>query len=202
MAEPNPSEVAPWYLRNITQALALNETTGNVYVRTDAQFDISNANISIGSVGIDSFGNVDISGNTLPVTVDGGNITVDAITGNVNVTQGTDPWIVEGNVSISGTAAVSLGGTNLDAFGRLRVSNPYTLFDTRAMYYDHEQFASNLVASGNVSYNANSSTYLMTVTTSGDAVYRETTKTFSYQPGKSLLIMNTFCGNTPTAGLT
>jgi hypothetical protein len=202
MAYPEPANVSPWYLRNITQALALNETTGNVYVRTDAQIDISNANISIGNVGIDSFGNVDISGNTLPVTVEGGIITVDTITGNVNVTQGTDPWIVEGNVSISGTANVSLGGTNLDAFGRLRVSDPYTLFDTRAMYYDHEQFASNLVAGGNVAYNANSSTFLMTVGTSGDAVYRETTKTFSYQPGKSLLVLNTFCGNTPTAGLT
>jgi len=27
MAEPNPSEVAPWYLRNITQALELDEAT-------------------------------------------------------------------------------------------------------------------------------------------------------------------------------
>jgi len=34
MAAPDPSEVAPWYLRNITQALALNEDTGNVLVNT------------------------------------------------------------------------------------------------------------------------------------------------------------------------
>jgi len=34
MTTPNPTEVAPWYLRNINQALALDEATGNVYVRT------------------------------------------------------------------------------------------------------------------------------------------------------------------------
>ena len=34
MAYPEPTEVAPWYLRNITQALELNSTTGQVFVRT------------------------------------------------------------------------------------------------------------------------------------------------------------------------
>jgi hypothetical protein len=34
MAIPDPSQVAPWYLRNINQALELNEATGNVFVRT------------------------------------------------------------------------------------------------------------------------------------------------------------------------
>ena len=35
-------------------------------------------------------GNIPLDGNTLPVTVDGGNITVDTITGNVTVLQGTE----------------------------------------------------------------------------------------------------------------
>jgi hypothetical protein len=35
------------------------------------------------------------------------------------------------NVNVT-TQPVSLGGTNLDAFGRLRVSNPLTLFDSQA----------------------------------------------------------------------
>lgn len=200
MAEPNPSEVAPWYLRNITQALALDSASGNVYVRTDSQVNIANVgNISIANVGITSLGNVDISGATMPVS---GNV---GILGNVEVTQGTDPWVVSGNVTAtisSGDVTTSFNAVNLDAFGRLRISNPYTLFDSRAMYYDHGQFASNLVASGNVTYNADSSTYLMTVTGSGDAVRRETLKTFVYQPGKSLLVMNTFSGNTPAAGIT
>lgn len=221
MAVPEPTEVAPWYLRNINQALGLDTATGQVFLRTDAQII---GNVSIGNVAIGSLGNVDISNNTLPVS------------GNVNVVQGTDPWSVTGNISIdslpeveikndtgnpvpvSRTTAVNsvdnpiyvegvnnasfFAPTQSDAFGRLRVSNPYTLFDTQNQYFDNGQFASNLVASGNVVYNANSSTFLMSVASNGDAVYRETTKTFVYQPGKSLQILATFCGNTPAAGLT
>ena len=31
---PPPEDVKPWYLRNLTQSLALNDDTGNVYVRS------------------------------------------------------------------------------------------------------------------------------------------------------------------------
>lgn len=56
MAIPDPQQVSPWYLRNITQALALNEVTGNVYVRTDSQ--IGNVgNLIIDQVGVVSIGN-------------------------------------------------------------------------------------------------------------------------------------------------
>ena len=39
--------------------------------------------------------------------------------------------------SINGSIPVALGGTNLDAFGRLRVSNPETLFDSSHRYSDN-----------------------------------------------------------------
>jgi hypothetical protein len=207
MAVPEPTEVAPWYLRNINQALSLDEATGNVYLRTDA---VITGNLSIGNIAIGDFGNVDISGTTLPVTVDSGNISITGEveikndTGNpipvskdANVNSLTNPIYVEGVNNASFFAP-----TQSDAFGRLRVSNPLTLFDTQARYFDHEQFNSNLVNSGNVSYDANSSTFSLSVTGSGDAIQRETTKTFIYQPGKSLLVMNTFSMNTPTSGLT
>ena len=288
MAEPSPTEVSPWYLRNITQALALNETTGQVYVRTDTQIDIGNANISIGNVGIESLGNVDISGNTLPVTIDNANI---------QVTQGTSPWVVSGNVvatlsgnlagitgnvtivdgggaitvdgtvnigtmpnvnaavsgnvgitgnvnigtmpnvnaTVSGNVGVSsfgniditgnalpitgnvnatldsnanviisgFSGQTADAFGRLRVSNPYTLFDTQNRYYDHEQYSSSTSGTANVVYEANSSSFMCNVgTTSGDSVLRETVRVFPYQPGKSLLVLSSFCFNSPKPNLT
>lgn len=183
MAEPTPANVSPWYLRNITQALALDETSGNVYIRTDA--NVSVGNITVGNVGITSFGNIDITGDALPIE------------GNVNA-------VVTGNVTatIDGTANVSLGSSSIDAFGRLRVSNPLTLFDTRSRYYDHGQFANDITGSGSVTYDADSSTFDLTVSGSGDSVIRESEKTFVYQPGKSLLIFNTLCMNTPTAGLT
>ena len=187
MAEPDPSNVAPWYLRNINQALELNEATGQVFVRTDAQIDIGNANITVGNVGITSFGNIPITGNTLPVTIDNANI---------EVTQGTSPWVVSGNV------ATTIGGTNLDAFGRLRVSNPVTLFDSQNRYIDGEQFSSITATSGNVVYVANESSFNLNVSAaSGSSVIRQSKTVQAYQPGKSLLTMNTFAMATLKANL-
>jgi hypothetical protein len=222
MAFPDPSQVAPWYLRNITQALELDESTGNVFVRTNAAII---GNVSVGNVSIGALGNVDLSGNTLPVTVVGnisgitGNITVNPITGtvgiagNVNVTQGTSPWVVSGNVGITGTANVVLAddanvvisgfsGATADAFGRLRVSEPYTLFDTQARYYDHKQFANSISGTANVVYVSDQSSYQLNVgSANGDSVLRETLKPFPYQPGKSQLTLNTFCMSEPKTNL-
>lgn len=209
MAEPNPSEVAPWYLRNITQALALDETSGNVYVRTDANISIGNANVTVGNVGVTSLGNVDISGNTLPIS---GNISIDTlpeveikndidnpipISRDTNVNSVTNPLFVEGVNNSSFFAP-----TQSDAFGRLRVSNPLTLFDVQSRYFDHGQFVSGITGAATSTYNANSSTFLLSVSGTGDSIIRETTKTFIYQPGKSLLALNTFAMNTPTSGVT
>lgn len=199
MAQPNPTEVAPWYLRNITQALALDETSGNVYVRTDAQVEIGNVgNLVISDVGVTSLGNVDISGNTMPVS---GEISV---AGTVAVTQGTDPWTVDGNVNavVSGTVVSTLAGSNLDAFGRLRVSNPYTLFDSKTRYYDHGQFSNTTSGTANVTYDANASVFNLNVdSASGSKVYNQSFLNFPYQPGKSLLIMETFSMNAKKSGL-
>jgi hypothetical protein len=88
MAYPQPANVAPWYLRNITQALELDEATGNVFIRTNAAII---GNVSVGNVAIGALGNVDLSGNTLPVTIDSGNVTV---------FQGTSPWVISGNINV------------------------------------------------------------------------------------------------------
>ena len=216
MAYPEPTEVSPWYLRNITQALELDTVTGQVHVRSSivgGNVTIA-GNVIVSNITVDQLGNVDISGNTMPVS---GNINVDTITGNVNVTQGTDPWIVEGNVvatqgtdpwivegnvSITGTPTVALSSTQTDAFGRLRVSNPLTLFDTQSRYYDHGQFSSSTNGTATVTYVANQSTFTLAIgTTSGDSIIRESMKVFPYQPGKSLLIFNSFSMATPKANL-
>lgn len=222
MAYPQPTEVAPWYLRNITQALELDTATGNVFVRTNAAVI---GNVSVGNVSIGALGNVDLTNTYLPVSVTGNitgitsNVTVNPITGNVgiignvNVTQGTSPWVVSGNVGITGNANVVLAddanvvisgfsGSTADAFGRLRVSNPFSLFDTQARYFDHGQFANSVSGTGNVVYVSAQSSYQLNVgTASGDSVIRETTAVFPYQPGKSQLTLNTFCMNTPKTNL-
>src|SRR6056300_191089 len=53
-----------------------------------------------------------------------------------------------------------------------------------------------LTGSGTVTYTANKSTVNLNVTTaSGDKVIRQSKRVMSYQPGKSLLILNTFVMN-------
>ena len=220
MAEPNPSNVAPWYLRNINQALALDETTGNVYVRTGFAGNIiisGNVNIpgnvdahisEIGTSGnltvpwmpvsIDGNSNVTISGGNVNAAVTGtvtatlsGNLA--GITGNVTVVDGGGSITVDGNVGITGTANVAITGTNLDAFGRLRVSNPVTLFDSQNRYIDGQQFSTTLSGSGTRTYVQNESSFNLTVGTGAtDAVYTQSKTVQAYQPGKSLLTMNTF----------
>ena len=103
-----------------------------------------------------------------------------------------------------GTSITGPGNTNaqIDAFGRQRVSEPYTLFDTRNRYYDHNQFSNSTTGSNTISFLSNSSTYTLEIgTTSGDSIVRETKRIFPYQPGKSLLVLNTFCMATPKTNL-
>jgi len=232
MATPDPTQVAPWYLRNINQALELNEATGQVFVRTDAQLTIGNVgNVNVNEVEIVALGNIDISGNTMPVS------------GNVTVFQGTIPWVVTGNSNVAitsgnvgitgniagitanvtvvdgggsitvdgnvnatitgGNVATTIGGTNLDAFGRLRVSNPFTLFDSQNRYIDGNQFSNITATGGNVVYVANESSFNLNVSaTSGSSVIRQSKTVQAYQPGKSLLVMNTFAMAALKANLT
>lgn len=94
-------------------------------------------------------------------------------------------------------------GTATDAFGRLRMTAPVTLFESTHRFSDNGLFVTSNTA-GNSSYNfvENQSTIDMHVGTTANAeVLRETTKVFSYQPGKSLLIMNTFAMNQPKANV-
>lgn len=313
MAEPTPSNVAPWYLRNINQALELNEDTGQVFVRTgftgniviegnvnipgfvdahiteignsgnltvpwmpvsldgNSNVTITSGNITVaqgtspwivsgnvnsnvsGNVNANVSGNVNanitggnvnaavtgtvavssITGNIAGITANvtvvdgGGSLTVDGnvgVTGNVNigtmpnvnanitggnvtVQQGTNPWVVSGNLTATidnNTSVIISGfsGATSDAFGRLRVSNPYTLFDTNSRYYDHQQFSSAINGTANVVYVANQSSFQLNVGASvNDSVIRETMKVFPYQPGKSQLTLLTFCMNTPKTNL-
>jgi len=88
---------------------------------------------------------------------------------------------------------VAIGGTNVDAFGRLRTASPFTLFDSQNRFAIDPQFDTSTTGSGATSHLANESSVQMSVTTaSGDEVIRESKRVFPYQPGKSLLIMATF----------
>lgn len=92
---------------------------------------------------------------------------------------------------------------NPDAFGRTRTSEPLTLFDSSHRYRDNNLWEESLVGTGaTVGFSTTEGLVNISIgTTSGCSAIRETTKTFSYQPGKSLLILNTFVPATPKENL-
>ncbi len=105
-------------------------------------------------------------------------------------------------VSGTGTVPVSIGGVNVDAFGRLRGSQPLTIFDSQNRYEQNKYFDTALTGGGTTTYLVNESTVRLNVgTASGDAVVRQTYRSFIYQPGKSLLVMSTLAMNVPKANL-
>ena len=104
-----------------------------------------------------------------------------------------DNFIAQLMASASGSIPVSITGTNLDAFGRVRVSNPETLFDSSHRYSDNNLWANDITGTAAATFVADEGLVDLTVgSASGDEIIRETTKVFSYQPGKSLLVMSTF----------
>lgn len=104
--------------------------------------------------------------------------------------------------SSTGIVNVQPGGLASDAFGRLRSSAPLTLFDSSHRYRDNTFWTTSSGTGGTTSFDTNAGLVNLNVTTtSGSEIIRETTKVFSYQPGKSLLIMTTFVMNEGKAGL-
>lgn len=84
-------------------------------------------------------------------------------------------------------------GLPIDGFGRLRAGLPFTLFDSSHRYRDNDLWATSTASGGTSAFSATEGLVNLTVNnTSGSQVLRETTKVFSYQPGKSLLTMSTF----------
>jgi hypothetical protein len=89
-----------------------------------------------------------------------------------------------------------------DAFGRQRVSNPLTLFDSSHRYRDNNLWSTANTDTASATFILNEGLVNLTVNnSSGAQIIRETTKVFSYQPGKSLFVLNTFVPATPKANL-
>jgi hypothetical protein len=101
------------------------------------------------------------------------------------------------------SSEISFANTpNIDAFGRLRVSEPFTLFDSSHRFADNGLWSTATATGGTATFNSAQGLIDLAVTAaSGSEVLRETTKVFSYQPGKSLLVLNTFVMSAAKAGL-
>lgn len=93
-------------------------------------------------------------------------------------------------------------GTAVDAFGRLRISHPHTLFDSQHQDVENDKWDTLITGSGTKTHLPNESTIKLEIATANnDSIIRETLRTMPYQPGKSLLIMNTFAMGEPKANV-
>jgi hypothetical protein len=94
--------------------------------------------------------------------------------------------------------------TSQDAFGRLRTSSPLTMFDSSHRFDDNDLWAT-AASGGSATFNANQGLVDLTVSAGSlitpSYVFRETIKVFAYQPGKSLLVLNTFVMNPAQTGM-
>jgi hypothetical protein len=100
--------------------------------------------------------------------------------------------ISSGSIGGGGLPVTFAGGAT-DAFGRLRVANPFTLFDSQHRYRINDKWNYAASGSASTSFDTNGSLVnLDTTLSSGSHLVSETKKVMAYQPGKSLLIYNTF----------
>jgi len=84
-------------------------------------------------------------------------------------------------------------GMAVDAFGRARVAMPLTLFDSSHRYRDNGLWSTSNTAGTTYAFSQNEGLVNLNITTGANQeIIRETAKVFSYQPGKSLQVMNTF----------
>lgn len=112
----------------------------------------------------------------------------------------------EMEVNADGSINTTGAPNSLDAFGRLRFSEPHTIFDSKQigdkqpLFYDDQEVSGGGTTSV---YDADRSSTTLNVSnlTAGKRI-RQTKQRFNYQPGKSQLCIFTFVGNTTPDGVT
>ena len=87
----------------------------------------------------------------------------------------------------------SADNAGVDAFGRARISEPFTLGDYKHLYAIDPNFLDVVTASGTISFAVNqAAATLATGTASGSFAIHQTKLYHHYQPGKSQLILSSF----------
>jgi len=90
-----------------------------------------------------------------------------------------------------------------DAFGRLRVSDPLTLFDSQLQYNGADLLYETVTTgTGATTHNANEASVTLSVVAGGDSSLRQSRQYIRYKPGKSQYVLLTgVLGSTPTGDL-
>ena len=120
---------------------------------------------------------------------------------------GQSPYsmIVDGNgiyrLAVDATTAPNTDpfaiNAGLDAFGRLRVSSPASIFDSKQVYDEQPQlFSTYFINGGSVTYvQSKAVSEVRSGLAANGRSLRQTKRYLNYQPGKSHLILLTFNGN-------
>lgn len=145
-------------------------------------------------------GNVYITG-TANVNV----LSIPTITGNVTVQDGGGSITVDGTVNavFTGTVTTTVVDGQQDAFGRLRVSEAFTLGDYKHTYGIDPNFRDTLINGGTVTHSVNQAcARLATTSNTSSLVIHQTKMYHNYMPGKSQLIKTTINFYAHTANVT
>lgn len=118
------------------------------------------------------------------------------------------PSAIDGSSLLDGSGNLSVrfgDSPSIDAFARLRVSNPIGLFDSQLQYDLHRVLWEDSIVntSGNaiVTHLPNESSANMTVE-ADDSIIRQSRQYIRYQPGKSQMVLCTFVLGASSTGLT
>lgn len=111
-------------------------------------------------------------------------------TDNTRIGNLSDRLLVDSAIT---SGSVSIGGLNIDAFGRLRTCEPHTIFEYTFPFDERPQiFTSKLTSGGTLTYDSNKKAAVLncTTTTNSECIY-QTRRYIKYNPGKSSLIFLT-----------
>lgn len=123
---------------------------------------------------------------------------------------GKDGWelvhVYNQHAYMKATAAGSIASGSLnvtvDAFGRSRVSEPFTLGDYKHNVGIENGLINKLVGDGDVVNNINRSSVILSATSSGSSAVHQTKMYHHYMPGKSQVILSSFVFGAPVSGST
>jgi len=125
-------------------------------------------------------------------------------------TIGKDGWelvhLYNQHAYLKSTAAGSIASGSLnaavDAFGRGRVSEPFTLGDYKHTLGIENGFINKLTGDGDVISNINRASVTLSATASGSSAIHQTKMYHHYMPGKSQTILSSFVFGAPVSGST
>ena len=104
--------------------------------------------------------------------------------------------------STAGSIASGSLNASVDAFGRSRVSEPFTLGDYKHTYGIEDVFINNTNVGGGITNNVNRASVTLSATTSGSYAIHQTKMYHHYMPGKSQVTLSSFVFGSPISGST